>query len=169
MGQHRTVSTSPNGSQNASNASPTAVPDLSARPLGLTVERVMTAAPHDLYLAWTERFDRWFAAPGSVLMTPEVDRPFFFETHYAPPGEPVARHPHYGRFLRLVPDAVVEITWVTGAGGTEGAETVVTVELAAAGDGTRLRLTHAGFPNEAARDRTEQAWPMVLEQLDERA
>jgi len=32
----------------------------------------MTLPPRVLYHAWTEQFDRWFAAPGSVLMKPEV-------------------------------------------------------------------------------------------------
>ncbi|MFJ4479151.1 SRPBCC family protein [Streptomyces xanthochromogenes] len=106
----------------------------------------MRADPHALYRAWTDRFDLWFAAPGSVTMTPRVNMPFFFETEYAPePGTPPTRHPHYGRFLRLETDRLVELTWVTGRGGTAGAETVVTVELAPHGSGTRLRLTHARF------------------------
>jgi uncharacterized protein YndB with AHSA1/START domain len=138
-------------------------PDLSRRPHQLHVERQMRASPAALYKAWTEGFDVWFARPGSVVMDAKPDAPFFFETEYEN-----ERHPHYGRFLRLDQDRLVEITWVTGAAGTKGAETIVTVEFEPSNGGTLVRLTHAGFVDEPSCKQHAEAWLMVLEQQEKR-
>ncbi len=107
-----------------------APPDHSARPYQLAVTRKMLASPSALYRAWTKEWDRWFAVPGTVLMQARINAPFFFETHHES-----ERHPHYGRYLRLVRNRLVQ-------------------------------LTHAGFADEGAKNRHEQAWPKVLEKLD---
>lgn len=138
-------------------------PDITSRPLGVTVQRLMKLLPRKLFRAWTTELDLWLAAPGSFLGKPEPNTPFYFETTHQG-----IRHPHYGRFLHLDEPERIELTWVTGEGGTEGAETVVTVELTPHEEGTFLRLTHAGFPNDNARKRHGDAWPAILDQLEER-
>lgn len=144
-------------------------PDLSNRPLGLTTERLMKLKPDTLFNAWTKEFDIWFAAPGSVLMIGEVNTPFFFETEFRPnKNSDLQRAPHYGRFLQLIPNQLIKLTWVTGVGGTKGNETVVTVELTPKGEKTLLKLTHVGFPDEDSKNGHQQAWPMVLEQLEKK-
>jgi uncharacterized protein YndB with AHSA1/START domain len=127
-----------------------------------TVEVELRASPGAVYEAWTQRFDLWFAARGSLQMRAVVDEPFFFETEHE--GR---RHAHYGRFLTLDPDHVVELTWVTGEPGTHGNETVVLLELEPSGLGSRARLSHVGFRDEVDADRHREAWPIVFKHLDD--
>ena len=96
-------------------------------------------------------------------MVPEVGRPWFFYNR-----NEWGRHPHYGRFLDLVENELVEMTWMTGNGtdaGTQGAETVLRIELVPKGEATEVRLTHSGFVSEKSRDGHEENWPLALEEL----
>ena len=134
----------------------------------LTITRTSPRSAATLYRAWTTGWGSWFAESDTARLRAEVGEPFFFDVvqRFTDAREPV-RHPHYGRFLRLVPDALVSLSWVTGAGGTAGAETTLTVHLdAVAGDFTQVTLTHEGFATADARDAHEAAWPMILAHQD---
>lgn len=139
-------------------------PDHSSRPLSMTWEGFINAPPEKVYEAWTSRFDLWFAESGETLMVPEVDRPYFFYNR-----KDWGRSPHYGRFLELKPNQVVEMTWVTGdghQGGTEGAETLIRVELKPKDQGTMLHFTHSGFVNQRSHDGHKENWPLAFEELE---
>jgi uncharacterized protein YndB with AHSA1/START domain len=139
-------------------------PDLSDRPLQLTCERAVNAKPSEVYAAWTTRFDGWFAQAGTVWMTPEPGRPYFFYNR-----EEWGRHPHYGRFLDVREDRLIEMTWMTGNGtaeGTGGAETVLRIELVPDGTSTIVRLTHSGFVSEESWAAHRENWPLALAELD---
>ena len=131
-------------------------------PISFMIEQTMSASTSEIFHAWTEAFDTWFASPGAIRMNPAVGEPYWFEVIHE--GK---RHPHYGRFLALERDRVIEQTWVTGRDGTEGAETTVRVELNPTGRGTILRLMHSGFANEESAHRHAGAWPQILTHLDE--
>lgn len=136
-------------------------PDLTDRPAQLSVEKKISASPDGVYVAWTEQFDQWFAAPGTLTTNVAENGLYFFETHLDN-----GRHPHYGRFLTLVPGKLIEQTWVTGNPGSGGAETVVRVELERISAGTNVTLTHAGFYDEEAMQKHNEAWPVVLDLLE---
>jgi hypothetical protein len=62
------------------------------------------------------------------------------------------------------------MTWMTGNGtaeGTEGAETVLRIELVPKDGATEVRLIHSGFVSENSRDGHKVNWPLALEILDE--
>lgn len=134
----------------------------------LTISRTSPLSAATLYRAWTTGWGSWFADPDSARVRANIGEPYFFEVvqRFDDGREPV-RHPHYGRFLRVVPNALVSLTWVTGAGGTGGAETTLTVHLdAIAGDFARVTLTHEGFKTSESCTAHEAAWPMILAHQD---
>lgn len=132
----------------------------------LTVSHTSASPRATLYHAFTGGWGAWFGEPATARLRAEVGEPFCFDVvERFGDGRDDVRHPHYGRFLRLEPDTLVSLTWMTS--GTGGAETTLTVTLdAIAGDTSRITLTHAGFATPEARDAHEATWPTILAGLD---
>jgi uncharacterized protein YndB with AHSA1/START domain len=138
-------------------------PDLAERPYGARLQRTMRASPQALYRSFTTGWEGWFALAGALRADPAPNGQLFFVVEHE--GK---RHPHYGRFLHLEPNRRVELTWLTGKDGTQGAETVLSVDLASHADGCQLILSHRGFYDQERADHHGRSWEQILAALDKR-
>jgi uncharacterized protein YndB with AHSA1/START domain len=138
-------------------------PNLNDRPYGTRVERLMRVSSQALYKSFTTGWEGWFALEGTLIADPAVNGQLFFVVEHE--GK---RHPHYGRFLALEPDRKVELTWLTGKDGTQGAETVLSVDLEPRASGCWLTLTHRGFYDQDRANHHGKSWEQILVGLDER-
>jgi uncharacterized protein YndB with AHSA1/START domain len=123
----------------------------------------MRASSEALYKSFTTGWEDWFAFKGALIAEPVVNGQLFFVVEHE--GRP---HPHYGRFLTLEPARKVELTWLTGKDGTQGAETVLSVYLEPCADGCALTLTHRGFYDQERADHHGKSWEQILVGLDQR-
>src|SRR5438876_9448495 len=139
------------------------IPDLSERPHETRVVRRMKATPAAIYTSFTSGWEEWFALRGGLLADPVPQGQLFFVVEHEG-----CRHPHYGRFLVVEPQRRVELTWLTGVGGTQGAETVLSVALEPADDGCELTLIHRGFYSQERADVHGKSWQAILATLDRR-
>lgn len=123
----------------------------------------MRAEPASVYASFTTGWEGWLAMPGALLADPKPHGQLFFVVEFE--GR---RHPHYGRFLELDPDRKVDLTWVTGSAGTQGAETVLSVEIRPLDHGCRVTLSHRGFCDQERADHHGRSWETILANLDDR-
>jgi uncharacterized protein YndB with AHSA1/START domain len=134
----------------------------------LTLKRRLKAAPAQVFAAWTdpEKIVRWFGPKETVAgsVRAEVDvRPggryrMSFQTD---DGE---RHQVGGTYREVVPDTRLVFTWAWQS--TPERESLVTVTIAADGDGSLLTLHHEQFFDQKARDGHERGWTGTLEKLE---
>ena len=124
--------------------------------LNVNVSRLIRAAPEEVYRAWIdpERLQRWFGTTRQIV-NPRVDGLFFLAMEHQ--GR---IWPHYGRYLRLEKPRLVEFTWMSE--GTEGRETVVTIEMTAREGGTQLTLTHTGIPDTQLGRGHQEGWTAIV-------
>lgn len=141
---------------------PTPNPEIRG-PFSCTVPRTIKASPERVFLAWTDpdRARPWLANGGDLVLQPHRGGLFFLDMVY---GDHT--YPHYGRYLQVEPNRLLEFTWVSQ--GTLGKESIVRVDFEAVADGTKVTLTHRGLPDEKNRSDHEAGWTEILQWLEER-
>jgi uncharacterized protein YndB with AHSA1/START domain len=125
------------------------------------VARTYDAKPERVFDAWINPASvrAWLASGEKAIVDARVDGLFYIEMPWKE-----RTFAHYGRYLRIEKPRLLEFTWVSE--GTEGKESVVTIELIAHGPAsTELRLSHIGLPSEESAASHNGGWSDFLEQL----
>lgn len=138
----------------------------------LTLERTIRAKPERVWEAWTtpEQMTRWFAPEGLSVPEVEVDLRVGgrWKVTMREPGG--ADHVAVGVYRELDPPNRLVTTWRWVPEGEEDPvgpeETIITVELRAEGEGTRVVMIHEGFRTPESRDRHTEGWSSSLSNLE---
>ena len=132
----------------------------------LTLERHIKAPVERVFKAWTdgEALKRWFG-PSDAMQVSIADVDLEVGGRYRivmqePGGE---AHRVGGVYREIVPNERLVFTFAWES--TPERQSVVTVVLKPAGNGTDLKLTHEQVLDEAARDRHAAGWSGSLERL----
>jgi uncharacterized protein YndB with AHSA1/START domain len=133
----------------------------------LSIVRKLDAGPAKVWRAITEpeMLKQWMA-PSDAFKVPVAETDMRVGGRYhivmnAPDGEV---HDVSGIYREIVPNKKLVYTWAWKS--TPERQSVVTIELRAAGSGTELTLRHEQFADEAARDHHNQGWMGCLARLE---
>lgn len=126
----------------------------------LRLTRVLPASPERVWQAFTDPvvLAAWFW-PQRFATTVQADVRIGGRYVIDGPGAGMAVG---GRYVSVEPPTRLAFTW-RWQGAPE--ETLVTLQLAPAGDGTELTLVHERFVDDADRDAHAQGWSDCLDRL----
>ena len=126
----------------------------------LTLGRFYPVAPEKVWRAWTDpqALKRWFGPGGPqpvALAELDVRVGGRFRVRFGGAGG--NEHEVQGVYREVVPNRRLVFTW-TWPRTTPERESVVSIELRAAGGGTEMIFTHAQHFDEAVRDGHRRGW-----------
>ena len=133
----------------------------------LSIVRKLDAAPDKVWRAITEpQFLKQWMAPSDAFRIPVAETDLRVGGRYhlvmhSPDGQ---EHDVSGVYREIVPNSKLVYTWAWKT--TPERESIVTIELRAAGKGTELTLRHEQFADAEARDHHQQGWTGCLARLE---
>ena len=130
----------------------------------LRLTRLLPASPERVFDAWTdpESVAVWMCDGTTTVASVELDVRVGGQFRVVMRGTE-SDHVHSGEYREIRrPDRLV-FTWTSS--GTEGKETLVTLDFVARGKGTELRLTHELLPSQDAADKHQGGWTSIFDKL----
>lgn len=140
---------------------------------GFSLERLFRAPPEQVFAAWTEpdRVVRWLCPYGLRLSVEQMEVRPGGRYRWRMQGDSGENNLISGEYLVVEPPRTLEFTWTVRLlrSGADHADEVddsrVRVTLAAAGSGTRLRLTHSHLPSASAVQGHRRGWEQCVANL----
>ena len=132
--------------------------------LTTTISKHFKASPDAVFDAWTdpEGLGAWFS-PMTTASVPKLDLRVGGEFQIDMHGDG-EDYVHTGQYVEIDRPRKLAFTWRSD--GTGQQETLVTLALEPAGDGTSLTLTHVDFPSVESRDNHEKGWTAIAAKLE---
>ncbi|MCG8689714.1 MAG: SRPBCC domain-containing protein [Minwuiales bacterium] len=130
----------------------------------LRLTRLLPASPERVFDAWTdpESVAVWMCAGTTIGATADLDVRVGGRFTVVMRGTE-NDHVHSGEYREIRrPDRLV-FTWTSS--GTEGKETLVSIDFVARGQGTELRLTQELLPSRDAADNHRRGWNSIFDKL----
>lgn len=131
----------------------------------LTIKHRFKAAPEKVYQAWIDpaKMSRWLGPPDVIKVTTTTDVRVGgrYTIQMIVPND---EHNVGGVYREVVPNRKLVFTWAWRS--MPERESLVTVTFTPDGDGTLLTLHHEQFFDEAARDRHEKGWKVIVPRLE---
>ena len=129
------------------------------------LKRHFAAPVQKLFQAWSDPvyLRKWHAPGAMTVVQCEVDfrvggRYRFMMQNSGDDG----RHGVHGEYLEIVENSLLRFTWQWDGSSVR---TEVELRFSASGNGSELQLKHTQFPDADARDRHNQGWVGVLDNL----
>lgn len=136
--------------------------------LSLSLKKVISAKPERVFKAWTNADDlaKWHCPLGmtvsEAICEPKIGGRFSVNMV----GEDGQNHRAVGTYLELDPYSKLRFTWDWEEGGDTGANTEVTVSIAAIdSEQTEVTLVHERFDSTEGRDSHSEGWTGALTNL----
>ena len=134
----------------------------------LTLSRIFDAPPAVVFDAWVHppHIRRWYpSVPDAAGTEAVVDLRPGRSYRISWLGDDGSRYTEAGEFIEVQPPGRLVYTMRFEDAFSEQFESRVPAVFSGDGGGTRLELTHEGYPSAETRDAHEQGWPSFLDRL----
>ena len=136
----------------------------------LEIKRFINAAPDRVYVAWTDpvQLKEWWGPEGvrtrNLTADVRVGGKYRWDLT-SPDREEMSA---FGEYRELIPGKKIVFTWKWDDDEVwQHRTSLVTVELSNRDGGTELRFKHEQLPSEESRDRHNEGWNSILDQLEQ--